>query len=91
MILMVTKANPMSLRPDVRRPDAAFADADDLAKAYKRVFSQGDGKVVLIDLMGVFMYGDVSDGDHPWRFIGSQDVMRHIQAMMEDGDGPSTS
>ena len=80
----------MMREPMDERPETAFSDGD-LAAAYSRVFRQGDGKAVLLDLMGVFMYGDCSDGDHPWRFIGSQDVMRHIQAMMEDGDGPSAS
>ena len=71
----------------LKRPSAAFAD-DDLAKAYKRVFIAGDGRLVLDDLMQCFMTNECSDGDHPWRHIGSQDVMRHIMATIGDNDGP---
>ena len=83
----------MANRPEhalARRPEHAFADGD-LAAAYRRTFTQGDGKLVLEDLMQRFYDGQIDVGGDLSRFIGRRDVMLHIKQTVEEGDGPSTS
>ena len=67
-------------------PEGARAFDPDLVTRVRRVFMSPDGAPILEMLNDYAFKDEVSDDDNPWRVIGRQDIVKYLNALLEESE-----